>query len=124
MNYMILIDDFDRSFWEDCAVEFYDYNFYQTWPYQQLRCKESFTKISRFIVLNDSGYPIMMGQVRIKQFANFRIGYIQSGPLIKSKKYTEEFLDEKILILRQELMSKLRLKVLRINFKKSHLTIC
>lgn len=115
MNYKVLIDCFDNSYWASCGSNFKDYNIYQTWPYQQIRAENSSTKLSRFIVLGDDDIPVMMGQVRIKSLLNFKIGYIQMGPVFQNREKTIEELYEAVIKLRQSLMKKLGFNVIRIN---------
>lgn len=115
MNFKVLIDCFDNSYWESCGSNFKDYNIYQTWPYQQIRAENSSTKLSRFIVLGDDDVPVLMGQVRIKSLLNFKLGYIQMGPVFQNREKTIEELHEAVIKLRQSLMKKLRLNVIRIN---------
>ena len=115
MNFKVLIDCFDSSYWESCASNFKDYNIYQTWPYQQIRADNASSKLSRFVVLSDDNEPVMMGQIRIKSLLNFKIGYIQMGPVFQNRKKIIEELHEAVIILRQSLLKKLRLNVIRIN---------
>jgi len=115
MNFKVLIDCFDISYWESCGSNFKDYNIYQTWPYQQIRADNTSTKLSRFIVLGDDNVPVIMGQIRIKSLLNFKIGYIQMGPVFQNREKTIEELHEAVIILRQRLVRKLCLNVIRIN---------
>lgn len=115
MKFKVLIDCFDSSYWESCGSNFKDYNIYQTWPYQQIRSDNTSTKLSRFIVLGDDNVPVMMGQIRIKSLLNFKIGYIQMGPVFQNREKTIEEMHEAVIILRQSLIKKLRLNVIRIN---------
>lgn len=115
MDFKILIDCFDSNYWESCGSNFKDYNIYQTWPYQQIRAENSSSKLSRFIVLGNDNIPVMMGQIRIKSFLNFKLGYIQNGPVFQNREKTIEQLHEAVNILCQSLVKKLRLSVLRIN---------
>lgn len=115
MKFTVLIDCFDNSYWENCGLNFKDYNIYQTWAYQQVRSENTSTKLSRFVVLNQNKVPVIMGQVRIKSLLNFKIGYIQLGPIFQSRTKTIEELHEAVIILRQNLEKKLRLNVIRIN---------
>ena len=115
MNFDVLIDCFDSSYWESCGSNFKDYNIYQTWPYQQIRADNTSSKLSRFVVLGDDNVPVMMGQIRIKSLLNFKIGYIQMGPVFQNREKTIEELHEAVIVLRQSLVKKLRLNVIRIN---------
>jgi len=115
MNFDVLIDCFDSSYWESCGSNFKDYNIYQTWHYQQIRADNSSSKLSRFVVLSDDNEPLLMGQIRIKSILNFKIGYIQMGPVFQSREKIIEELHEAVIILRQSLVKKLHLNVIRMN---------
>jgi len=86
VKYKIDVDNFDRNEWEQRAQEFADYSIYQTWPYQQVRGETDGQKISRFIIKDENGHVASMGQVRIKyvKILGLKIGYIQSGPLVRA----------------------------------------
>lgn len=96
-------------------IIFFDYNIYQTWAYQQIRAETDATKLSRFIVVGDDNIPFIMGQIRIKSLINFKIGYIQLGPIFQRREMMLEELPEAIKILIQNLIEKLGLDVIRIN---------
>lgn len=115
MNFKVLIDCFDITLWENYGSFFFDYNIYQTWAYQQIRAETDATKLSRFIVVGDDNIPFIMGQIRIKSLINFKIGYIQLGPIFQRREMMLEELPEAIKILRKSLIEKLDLNVLRIN---------
>jgi hypothetical protein len=115
MNFKVLIDCFDMSYWETCGSNFNDYNIYQTWPYQQIRAENTATKLSRFVVLGDDDVPVMMGQIRIKSLFSFKLGYIQMGPVFQNREKTIEDLHQAIINLQETLIEKLRLNVIRIN---------
>ncbi|MDT3694856.1 MAG: hypothetical protein ROY99_00605 [Ignavibacterium sp.] len=115
MNFKVLIDCFDINFWESCGANFIDYNLYQTWAYQQIRTETSATKLSRFIVVREDNYPVMMGQIRIKSLINFKIGYIQLGPIFQRENMIVNELPEATKNLRLSLIEKLGLDVIRIN---------
>lgn len=115
MNFKVLIDCFNISFWESCGSNFIDYNIYQTWSYQTARTKNKSTKLSRFVVVDDDDIPVIMGQIRIKSLINFKIGYIQLGPVFQKKEKYNENLPKAIKILRENLIKKLDLDVIRIN---------
>ena len=115
MSYKIIVDSFSREYWEQCAKEFTDYNIYQTWPYQQIRADKSSLELSRFVVLADNKLPVIMGHIRIKSFLNFKMGYIQSGPIILNKNTILENIQEAVSLLKDELMWQRKLLVLRFN---------
>lgn len=115
MNFKVLLDCFDYDFWESCGSNFIDYNLYQTWAYQQIRTENSSTKLSRFIIVSDDNIPFIMGQIRIKSIINFKVGYIQLGPVFQKREIVIEELRETIKILRKSLIEKLDLNVLRMN---------
>lgn len=96
-------------------IIFFDYNIYQTWAYQQIRAETDATKLSRFIVVGDDNIPFIMGQIRIKSLINFKIGYIQLGPIFQRREMMLEELPEAIKILIQNLIEKLGLDIIRIN---------
>lgn len=93
----------------------FDYNIYQTWAYQQIRAETNGKKLSRFIVVGDDNIPFIMGQIRIKSLINFKISYIQLGPIFQRREMMLEELPEAIKILIQNLIEKLGLDVIRIN---------
>jgi len=80
------IDNFERAEWERCAKGFADYSIYQTWPYQYVRGEMDRQRVSRFIIKDENGHVAAMGQVRIKhvKMLGLKIGYIQSGPLVRA----------------------------------------
>ncbi|HMN18795.1 MAG TPA: GNAT family N-acetyltransferase [Ignavibacteriaceae bacterium] len=100
-----------RKLW----IIFFYYNIYQTWAYQQIRAETDATKLSRFIVVGDDNIPFIMGQIRIKSLINFKIGYIQLGPIFQRREMMLEELPEAIKILIQNLIEKLGLDIIRIN---------
>jgi lipid II:glycine glycyltransferase (peptidoglycan interpeptide bridge formation enzyme) len=87
MKLKVHIDDITREQWENHARLFADYNIYQTWPYQQVRAEMDGQTISRAMITDETGNPVMMCQVRIKNVSALRlkIGYIQWGPLLRRK---------------------------------------
>lgn len=87
MSVSIEIDSFDCQTWERYAQEFADYNIYQTWPYQDNRCKMSRQQISRAIVRDNTGSVCLMCHVRIKKIPllGLRVGHVQWGPLVLKK---------------------------------------
>lgn len=115
MKFKVLIDGFDYNFWESCGSNFKDYNIYQSWPYQQIRAENASTKLSRFVVLGIDSVPVMMGQIRIKSLLNFKIGYIQNGPVFQNKEKQSEELFEAVSILTQSLIKKFNLNIIRIS---------
>lgn len=115
MNFKVLLDCFDYNFWESCGSNFKDYNIYQSWPYQQVRSENSSNRLNRFIVISDDNIPVMMGQLRVKSILNFKIGYIQNGPIFQNINGSSVELLEAINILLQTLIKKLNLNVIRIN---------
>jgi len=115
MSCKVLVDCFNRDYWEQCAKEFTDYNIYQTWPYQQIRADKSSLELSRFIVLVDNKLPVIMGHIRIKSFLNIKMGYIQSGPIIQNKHNVMENIHEAVSVLKYELMLQRKLHILRFN---------
>jgi lipid II:glycine glycyltransferase (peptidoglycan interpeptide bridge formation enzyme) len=87
MEYKVAIDSFSTMEWEKCACDFADYSIYQTWPYQQVRADRVHQQISRFIVKDDTGQVVTMGQIRIRHIKSLglKIGYVQWGPLVRGK---------------------------------------
>jgi len=85
-SYKIKIDEIGSNEWERCAQFFADYTIYQTIPYQENRADMDGQELSRAIVYNDTGSPVLMCQVRIKRilFKGLAVGYVQRGPLIRS----------------------------------------
>jgi len=85
MSYLIELDNFGRDDWESSARLFTDYNVYQTWPYQEYRCRVDGQKMASLIVRSDTGEVALMAQIRIQQapLLPFRVGYILNGPLIR-----------------------------------------
>lgn len=88
MTYKIGVDNFDKREWEQHALNFADYNIYQTWAYQEIRAKRDQQEVSRIIVKDEKDNIQIMCQIRIKNIKCFglRIGYAQWGPLIRSEK--------------------------------------
>ncbi len=88
MKYRVFIDGVSREQWERNAQLFADYSIYQTWPYQQVRGEMDGQDISCAIVIDEADNPVTMCQVRIKKVKGLRlrIGYVQSGPLLRRKK--------------------------------------
>ena len=87
MKYSIEIDNLTQYDWESLAQSFADYNIYQTWPYQQIRCEMDDQQLNRVIVKNDNDQVVLMCQIRIKRrpLLPIAIGYVQWGPLICPK---------------------------------------
>ena len=115
MQLKLLVNSFDRKYWEECSTIFDDYSIYRTWPYQQIRATKSLTKLKRFILLNNKNRPVIMGQIRVKSFFKFVVGYIQRGPLILNNQVEMTNYDEIINYLKRNLILRLKLNVLRIN---------
>ena len=82
-----MIDDISQENWERYAKGFADYNIYQTWPYQQMRCDMDGQELSRIVIINQNDEVELMSHIRIKQakLLGLRIGYAQWGPLMQGK---------------------------------------
>ena len=106
MSLQIQIDSVSREQWEGYAQKFYDYNIYQTWPYQQVRAEMDGQSLSRIIVA-DNDNPVLMCQMRIKNIKPLmlKIGYVQWGPLLRSKD-NGNYAKEALQILRQTFIGK------------------
>ena len=87
MSFDISIDDVSKEQWEQYAGEFADHSIYQTWAYQQVRAENDRQELCRIVIRNGETKPVMMCQVRIKDAKplGLRIGYIQWGPLFRTK---------------------------------------
>ena len=85
-QFHVNIDEVDFSEWEACAKSFADYSIYQTIPYQENRADTDRQELSRAIVYNGKGNPVLMCQARIKKVPVFGItvGYVQAGPLVRA----------------------------------------
>ncbi len=87
MSYDVIINNISKEQWEQYAREFADHNIYQTCGYQQVRAENGRQELCRVIIRNSDTKPVMMCQVRIKdtKTLGLRIGYIQWGPLLRTK---------------------------------------
>jgi len=111
----VIVDNISREDWERYAGDFADYSIYQTWPYQQVRADMAFQQVSRFIIKDENGEVVTMGQVRTKHFKPLRlkIGYIQRGPLMCSKNGTLKCSPEVLSLLCQAYLGS-KLSILRL----------
>lgn len=116
MSCEITIDKIDRPTWERYARGFADYNIYQTWAYQQVRARTERQQISRFVVKDDGGEVMTMGQVRIRHVKplGIRIGYMQWCPLVRGENGTLKCSVEALDKIREAYLES-RANVLRIN---------
>jgi lipid II:glycine glycyltransferase (peptidoglycan interpeptide bridge formation enzyme) len=87
MSCEVIIDDVSKEQWEQYAGEFADHSIYQTWGYQQVRAENDRQELCRVIIRDGDTTPVIMCHVRIKAIKPFgpRIGYIQWGPLLRTK---------------------------------------
>ncbi len=84
MAYEIIVDDITSDTWRELAKQFADYSIYQTWEYQHIRGQMDTQEVIPFMIKNDTGRIVTMGQVRIKRLKALAltVGYIQNGPLV------------------------------------------
>jgi lipid II:glycine glycyltransferase (peptidoglycan interpeptide bridge formation enzyme) len=87
MPYNVIVDNISMEEWEQYAREFSDYSIYQTWPYQQVRAEMSGQELSRAVIKDENGRIVSICHVRIKRIRllGLRIGYVQWGPLVRTK---------------------------------------
>jgi hypothetical protein len=87
MSYKVIIDGVSDELWEQYAINFADYNLYQTPAYQRVRAENDGQELSRAVVLDDCGEVMTMCHMRIKHIkpVGLRVGYVQWGPLLRLK---------------------------------------
>lgn len=90
MTCEVIIDHIAKEQWQQFAKEFADYSIYQTWAYQQVRAKMDGQQLNQVVIKNENGSIAMMGHVRIRRIRPLRlaIGYVQWGPLVRSRNGT------------------------------------
>ncbi|MHC4538790.1 MAG: lipid II:glycine glycyltransferase FemX [Planctomycetota bacterium] len=115
MAYKIIIDGIDRQQWEESARAFSDYNIYQTWAYQQVRAQMDGQELSRAVIRDETDRVVAMGQVRIKRvrWLGFGVGYVQWGPMFRSREKGAACLVEVLDLLRQAYLGT-RVNILRV----------
>jgi lipid II:glycine glycyltransferase (peptidoglycan interpeptide bridge formation enzyme) len=109
-----MIDSITEAEWQCYALDFADYSIYQTWAYQEVRAAMAQQQVSRFVIKDNTGQVVTMGQVRIKhaKLLGLKIGYVQWGPLTRGRDGTMKctiealrqviatYLDNKLNVLR------------------------
>ncbi len=115
MSYQIIVDNISPEEWEEYASGFADYSIYQTWAYQQVRAEMDGQELSRALIKDEAGRVVAMGQIRIKRVRpiGLSIGYIQWGPMFRSREKEAARLAEVLGLLRQAYLGT-RINVLRV----------
>ncbi len=83
----MIVENPEKDQLDHYASDFADYSIYQTVAYQRVRADIDRQDISRFVIKDESDKVAIMGLVRIRHVKplNFRIGYVQWGPLVRKK---------------------------------------
>jgi lipid II:glycine glycyltransferase (peptidoglycan interpeptide bridge formation enzyme) len=119
----VCIDNFDQKEWKSNSRYFRDYSVYQMWEYQQVRAARAGQQLSRILIFNDNGSPVLMGQMRIQKIPvlGLKVGYFQWGPLIQCESYDESSARQALILLKQSFLgSKVSVLRLKPNIEDDH----